>query len=890
MKNMKKWMPYLMLMCGFGVVNVHAQHAFIDQSLLRAIDDAAPNEKIPVLLLLEDAVDIAALKVEFEQNNTPITRRAQLVMRALKQKAAETQPAVLDAIAESGLQYDEVQAFWISNSIAFRGEPALIALISDRPDVAQMTLNEAMFSTITPEKVRSDAAKSEGGIEPGLAVIGAPEMWALGYTGLGRIAMTFDTGVWPDHPALTNRFLPNRMPIASTWYGYDSELPSDKSSSHGTHVSGIMLGLDTATADTIGVAPRAYFIATDPIVSNIAFVKPLTELMLGYEWSLNPDGDENTSDDIPDVINNSWGRSNDVEDQDWDVCPDFVIPVLNAVEAAGIANVFSAGNEGPDPESISVPHNINTGLVNSFTVAAVNGIGLGPSWNVADFSSRGPSLCGGEGSLLIKPEVSAPGVNVRSCVDSDGYDLFSGTSMAAPHVSGAVLLLKEAFPYLTGEELLLALYYTAIDQGVPGEDNTFGMGVINVKNAYDYLAESNDPVPPASPDVDLELVRIEQPTDGIDCDPYSTKVIPLVTVRNNGSMDAEGITLHYSINGDEPAVFEDPAFLLTAGSEAQIELPFILSPETGSKELHVQIQPLDNEYDKLNNNMVQRWKKLPAYYIDNGDFSEDFESGLNPDVWTIVNPDGNTTWDTAYVIQSDGELGYAAWMNFFDYNPIASQRDGLITPWIEFGILDVLPLNPVLTFDLYYRKRTSNSFTQDTLAIYVYEPCVLGSEPIELFKKGGTELYTNPNLMVNAFPENAEDWQEVSLEIDLVDDMLSGSAAFYLRFEGINRRSNNLLIDNINIEWQYLLSAGQQAPIQVGIYPNPTRDAVAITWNGNQPNADLRMHDVQGRIVAEMSQIANGEMVALPELSRGVYLAAVSFEDGYTKVLKLVIQ
>jgi bacillopeptidase F len=890
MNIMKKWMLYLMLIFAFGAVDMHAQRAFIEQSLVRAMDDAGPNEMIPVLLMLESAVDVVALKAQFEQNNTPVSMRAQLVMSALKQKAAETQPAVVDAITESGLQYEQVQTFWISNSIAFHGEPALISLIADLPNVAQMTLNEAMFSTITPEKVRSDVAKSEGGIEPGLAVIGAPEMWALGYTGLGRIAMTFDTGVWPDHPALTNRFLPNRMPIASTWFGYDSDLPSDKSSSHGTHVSGIMLGLDTATADTIGVAPRAYFIATDPIVSNIAFVKPLTDLMLGYEWSLNPDGDESTSDDIPDVINNSWGRSNDVEDQDWDICPDFVIPVLNAVEAAGIANVFSAGNEGPDPESISVPHNINTGLVNSFTVAAVNGIGLGPSWNVANFSSRGPSLCGGEGSLLIKPEVSAPGVNVRSSVDSDGYDLFSGTSMAAPHVSGAILLLKEAFPYLSGEELLLALYYTAIDQGEPGEDNTYGMGVINVKNAYDYLAETNEPVPPASSEFDLEILSILTPNRSIDCESEALGYLPVISVKNNGSVSAEGIEIQYGINGTIAPLYSDATFTLASGETTEIELPFISTLELGSQELHVKIIPSEDEYDKLNNNMVHRWKKLPIHFVDSGNFTEDFESGINSDVWTIVNPDGNITWDTANVIQSNGEMGYAAWMGFFDYSPIASQKDRLITPWIKTTWIDVWYLNPNVTFDLYYRKRTSNAFTQDTLVVLAHVPCYLSDEPLEIFRKGGTELYTNPNLMSNAFPENEEDWVEVNLEIDLVQLLGSGGGEFYLEFQGINRRSNNLLIDNINVSWPETINTTEPPAMEVGIFPNPTRDAVAISWDGNHPNATLRMHDVQGRIVGEISQIANGEMVALPELSRGVYLAAVSFEDGYTKVLKLVIQ
>src|SRR5690606_17277289 len=122
---------------------------------------------------------------------------------------------------------------------------------------------------------------------------------------------------------------------------------------------------------------------------------------------------------IPDVINNSWGRDNTVVNQDWSPCSEVVIPVISAVQAAGIANVFSAGNEGPGVSTLGVPHNINTGLVNSFTVGAVNG--NEPTGLIASFSSRGPSLCGGEGSILIKPEVSAPGVNVRSAIQNGGY-------------------------------------------------------------------------------------------------------------------------------------------------------------------------------------------------------------------------------------------------------------------------------------------------------------------------------------------------------------------------------------------------------------------------------------------------------------------------------------
>ena len=145
--------------------------------------------------------------------------------------------------------------------------------------------------------------------------------------------------------------------------------------------------------------------------------------------------------------------------------------------------VFSASNEGPDTLTIGDPPMENWDSVLMFSVGAING--NVPNLNIADFSSRGPTVCSGEGSLLIKPEVSAPGVAVRSALSGGEYGTLGGTSMAAPHVSGALLLLKEAFPYLPGVALMLALYYSCTDLGIPGEDNNYGMGGISLPAAYE---------------------------------------------------------------------------------------------------------------------------------------------------------------------------------------------------------------------------------------------------------------------------------------------------------------------------------------------------------------------------------------------------------------------
>jgi bacillopeptidase F len=857
-------MKILRLACIFFLLIIKvgsAQHAFLDQPLINVLAEAGSNDLIPVALMLEDEVDLLALKETFNEQKLPAKRRAPLVELALKNKAQETQPAILDFIQNSGFEHAEIQTFWISNTIALKARPELITELSNRDDIAYIYLNRDGFGYVPKPEKTEGYTKSEGGIEPGLEAIGAPEMWALGYTGHGRIAMTYDTGVWDDHPSHKTRFLANRMPVLSTWFGYDSPVPIDKSSSHGTHVTGTMLGLDTATADTIGVAPRAYYIATDPVVSNLAFVKPLTDFMFGYEWSINPDGDPETLNDIPDVINNSWGFGPDLDEAP---CPEFVIPVFTAVEAAGIANVFSAGNSGPADMTMSVPHNTNIGLVNSFTVGATSSLGNFP---IAGFSSRGPSICGGEGSLLIKPEVTAPGVNVRSSIENGEYDFYQGTSMAAPHVSGAVLLLKEAFPDVTGEEILLALYNSAIDLGEPGEDNTYGMGFINVKNAYDLLSETYTPSPPAELNSDIELVRIVNPNSEVTCSDGS--LTPSVEVRNNGIETIVSFEVFSSIAGETEETSVTIDIELEPGQSEIIELGEILFSGTGMREFHARIAPLDGEYDVLNNHNVFRFTEIPKYdWDEQGAFTEDFSEGINDEKWTVYNPDASLTWDTLEVLQIDGSQGLTAHMNHDEYFGVFSQDDHLISPVIE----NIPDNTNAIVFDYFYRKRSSNDFTMDTLVVFINRNCEDEYMSEELFRQGGVDLWTNNISETDGLPETVDDWKTVSLDMNLTDD-----SPIFFSFVTINRRGNNLLIDNVRLV--STLGVENILPaLNTRVYPNPTKNEFRVEWNG-QGRADLKIFDSVGRIVGEKQQLENGSIIDNMSLSRGVYLLEISVGD-----------
>jgi len=503
---------------------------------------ATPNDFHSVNIVLQDRVNLTSLDEQLSAQRATLSQRSETVITALQNKAAESQPALLERLKNSPLTNPgSVASFWISNTITAEVKNELIAELSNRSDVAWIGLN----GKIELESFTACPAPpvSPNGHEKGLTVIGAPEMWAMGYTGYGRKALTNDTGVDPTRPALNTNYRGNTAPPEQSFFQMSGGsqiqgLDAFDCQYHGTHVTGTIVGIERLKNDTIGVAFNGQWMGAASL--NVCGGNT-GDLLGAFQWSMDPDGNPATSDDMPDVINNSWyDPSIDTID-----CFSAYLPMVEAMEVAGIAVVFSAGNAGPNPSTITPPHNINVGLVNSFTVGALNGNAT--TLPIADFSSRGPSHCPAtDSSLIIKPEVSAPGVDVRSCLPGDEYGLLSGTSMASPHVSGAVMLLKEAFPNLTGKEIKLALYFTAIDLGDPGEDNVFGMGVINLPAAFNYLvAQGNVPVSPFVAN-DVLIVHLDLPA--ITCESEVSYVV--LTVENGGSSPLTSFDVNYEVEGN----------------------------------------------------------------------------------------------------------------------------------------------------------------------------------------------------------------------------------------------------------------------------------------------------------------------------------------------------
>ncbi|MDH3252034.1 MAG: S8 family serine peptidase, partial [Ignavibacteria bacterium] len=415
-----------------------------------------------------------------------VQQRATRVINALQEKAVATQADLLSFLSSrSPDELSQFTPYWVANIVLVEGTPSLLKQISHRRDVSFMDFD------YVPEP---DDAVDEGpaavsvpnGSEPGLRAINAHKLWALGYTGAGRLVMNIDTGVDVTHPALSSSWRGNSVPLSQAWLG-DSTMPYG-CEDHGTHVMGTILGLNPSTNDTTGVAPGAEWIAAQAINCGVSTIS-------AFQWAMDPDGNPGTITDMPDVIANSWGIGSG-----GGCLTQTYGSVLNAVETAGIAVVFSAGNSGPSAGTITGPKNINFTLVNTWATGNVDA--NTPGFPMRNSSSRGPSGCGGSGPLLIKPEAVAPGVSVRSTVFNGNYGLKSGTSMACPHVAGSVTLLKQMYPNKTGAELKMALYETARetpsdleanDPGEPvgsttGEDNNFGRGLIDVFAAAAHLS------------------------------------------------------------------------------------------------------------------------------------------------------------------------------------------------------------------------------------------------------------------------------------------------------------------------------------------------------------------------------------------------------------------
>ena len=428
--------------------------------------------------------------------------RGRYVYEALRRVAQRSQGPLLRWLEARGVAY---RRFYIVNMILVRGDAALAQALAARADVARLEANPAVRAPLPGPPLRAESASEANQISWGVVDIQADQVWSLyGVRGQGVVVAGNDTGVDWDHPALKSQYRGWDGAAASHHYhwhdaihrdigppdfnpcGYDSPAPCDDNN-HGTHTLGTMIG-DDGAGNQIGVAPAARWIGCrnmdNGFGSPATYAECFEFFLAPYPIGGNPLTD-GRPDLAPDIINNSWG------------CPpsegcstDTLQGVVEAVRAAGILVVVSAGNSGASGcATVSEPPALYEA---SFTVGAYGkGVNV---YTIASFSSRGPVTADGSGRL--KPDVAAPGVNIRSSVRGTGYQSgWSGTSMAAPHVAGAAALLWSAEPALRGriaetEALITRSAIPQIDGTCGGDgdghpNNVWGWGRLNARGTLE---------------------------------------------------------------------------------------------------------------------------------------------------------------------------------------------------------------------------------------------------------------------------------------------------------------------------------------------------------------------------------------------------------------------
>ena len=470
----------------------------IDQKLA-----LVPHEQtVDIVILLKEQADIS--KAKFLKGKKA---KARYVHQQLMQTAELSQRNVVEYLTSNSIPF---QSFYLVNMIEAKVNNDQLIALAQREEIKYLMENGNLYQE---EFIRAPEIAVGTQRMPlwNLDSIGVPLVWSKGIKGQNVVIGGQDTGYAWEIATIKSKYRgwngvtanhnynwhdaihsENTMTSPGNPCGYDAASPCDDDN-HGTHTMGTMVGDFDDGGREIGMAPHSKWIGCRNMEQGYGTLTSYTEC---FQWFLAPyalgqNSSQGVPDSMPHVINNSWSCPpiEGCNAANWEV----IRLAIENLKNAGCVVVVSAGNSGSSCSTVSSPPAI---FGESYSVGAT-----GSNNQIANFSSRGHVTV--DGSNRIKPDISAPGVGVRSCLKDSTFASYSGTSMAGPHVAGLVALMISANPALEGEvdKIQEIINFTAKHKtttqscnNVPGSaipNNTFGYGIIDAAAAVDMVLSDN---------------------------------------------------------------------------------------------------------------------------------------------------------------------------------------------------------------------------------------------------------------------------------------------------------------------------------------------------------------------------------------------------------------
>ena len=448
--------------------------------LADVLAEAERGELVPVTIVMveqAEAFELNALRAMSKED------RRQVVINELKAVAGATQGGVMDILrqAEHRGEAGKIHSLWVANLVAAWVTPEVALQLAARDDVAYLNYDRQLGTELFPTEPAPQLGGAGGinaAVECGTALMNAPTAWSNGYTGAGVTVGMVDTGTCISHPDIQNQLWTNAGEIPGnnqdddgngfvddihgwSFDGGGSNSNINDNNGHGSHTAGTVAG-DGTQGTQSGMAP-------DAAIMTLKYWNSFSGESAAWNCM------QYTLDNGADVSSHSYGWPHNRN-------PDRVMwrTVLENQFAAGLVMVIASGNEGGGTtfDNVRTPGDVPDAI----TVGATD-----CNMNIASFSSRGPVTWQNVPPFSdwpyppgkLKPTISAPGSNTTSHNLCNGYRSLSGTSMATPHVAGAVALMLEANPNLDHYEVKQILKDIAIDRGASGPDNTYGHGFVD---------------------------------------------------------------------------------------------------------------------------------------------------------------------------------------------------------------------------------------------------------------------------------------------------------------------------------------------------------------------------------------------------------------------------